>query len=63
MRIHITTWQDGARTRSEEYPICGQANTHASVVLAPGETSDSVTCRRCAKRWAEKGDGHDARSA
>jgi len=56
MRIHISMWRDAMRTRTADYPICGQANARASVVLAPGEESESVTCRRCAKRWAKKGD-------
>ena len=52
MRTHIRTWEDPNRPMYSAYPVCGQANTHSSVILAPGETNDGIDCKRCLKRWA-----------
>ena len=57
---HIRRWADGAQTHPESYPICGQANSHSAVVLAPDEPlpegRHAPTCKRCIRRHMERAD-------
>lgn len=48
---HIYRYEDGARTRGKQYPLCGQANAHRGIVIGPEqETPAEATCNRCIKR-------------
>lgn len=48
---HIYWYLDGARTRGQEYPLCGQANAHRGIIIGHEEpTPEAATCKRCIKR-------------